>query len=160
MRVGIDPGIHGAIALIWDNKVEFFDMPTMRIPWAVTTKYKTMVDVNKLYEILEPHIAEIDSVTMEIVGVRPNQGNSSNAVLVASMYSIMNTIKLIGIEPIMVHPGKWKRKYGLIGMDKDYARLVVLKMYPNLAPFLKRKKDVDRAEALLIGCAVDNTAQN
>jgi len=151
MKVGIDPGIHGAIALITDLEIIFHDMPTMSIPWAKTSKYKTMIDVNGLYNILAPYEDEIESVNIEIVGVRPNQGALSNSVLVAAMYSAMNTVKLMGIEPNMIQPAKWKRKYGLINMPKDMSRLVVLKMYPGLEPQLKRKKDVDRAEALLIG---------
>lgn len=150
MRVGIDPGIHGAIALVWDKKILLFDMPNMTIPWVITSKYKTMVDVNALYNILEPYMDEIESVTIEIVGIRPAQGAASQAVLVGALHAAISTVKLMGFEPNMIQPGKWKRKWGLINMPKDMSRLVAIKMYPHLLPELKRKKDVDRAEALLI----------
>ena len=150
MRVGVDPGIHGAIAFVDDNIIKFFDMPTMTIPWAVTTRYKTMVDAKKIYRILKSCPYDIESINIEIVGAMPGQGISSTGVLFGALYSAISAVRIFGIEPNMIRPGKWKKKFGLINRDKDDSRLAVLQMYPNLQDQLKRKKDVDRAEALLI----------
>jgi hypothetical protein len=45
-------------------------------------------------------------------------------------------------------PQKWKKRAGLIGKDKDQARTRALELYPHLD--LHRKKDVGRADAILI----------
>ena len=50
----------------------------------------------------------------------------------------------------MVSPGVWKRQMHLITEDKDAARLLVLELFPILAKALTYKKDVDRADAVLI----------
>ena len=151
MKVGIDPGLHGAIAIISNTDIIVHDMPIMDLPWNTTSKYRTMIDVNKVYEILEPHTEEITQINIEQVSPKSSQGISSTAVFMSAFYSVFNTVKLMGFEPVFLRPQKWKRKYGLINMPKDMSRVVCLKMYPFLANQLKRKKDVDRAEAILIG---------
>jgi len=150
MIAGIDPGLHGGIALVSDYEILLFDMPNMDVPWVTTSKYKTMIDVNALYEIFEPYQDQITQVSIEIVGVRPGQGVSSSAAFIGAFHSAISVVKLMGFEPRMILPGKWKWKFGLTNMPKDMSRLTVLKMYPQLLPYLKRKKDVDKAEALLI----------
>ncbi len=150
MKIGIDPGLHGAIAFVDDKIIKFFDMPVMPIPWAVTTRYKTMVDAERIYNIIYGCPYEIESVTIEIVGAMPGQGISSTGVLFGALYSAISAVRIAGYEPNMIRPGKWKKRWGLINMPKDASRLAVLKMYPHLLPELKRKKDVDRADALLI----------
>ena len=44
----------------------------------------------------------------------------------------------------------WKRHLRLTGMDKDAARQLVIERFPSAAPNMKRKKDVGRADALLL----------
>lgn len=149
MRVGIDPGLNGAIAFVADDLIKFFDMPVIEMPWVKTSKYKRRVDGNKLYEIIKNCPREIESITIEIVGVQKAQGISSSAAFMGAFHSALIIANLF-MEPIMVRPQKWKNKWGLINMPKDASRLTVLNMYPDLLPLLKRKKDVDRAEALLI----------
>jgi len=150
MKIGIDPGLNGAIAFVSDKKIKLFDMPVMEIPWAVASKYHRMVDSVKLYNLIKNCPHEIESVTMEIVGVMPTDGKSVAWVFAGAFYTAFNVIRLSGYEPRMVRPTQWKKKFGLINMPKDMSRLAVLKMYPDLLPQLKRKKDVDRAEALMI----------
>lgn len=149
MKIGIDPGINGAIAFVSDDMIKLFDMPKMIMPWVKTSKYKTRVDGNKLYDLIKNCPYEIESITIEIVGVQTGQGISSSAAFMGAFHTAV-TIANLFMEPIMVRPQKWKNKFGLINMPKDMSRLTVLKMYPHLLPLLKRKKDVDRAEALLI----------
>ncbi len=149
-RIGIDPGLHGAISMVWESKIELYDMPIMRIPWVVNSRYKNMVDVCKLKDILAIPAA-IEQINIEQVNVRPGDGKASSWVFAGAFYSVISTVRLMGYKPRMVHPTRWKRKYGLINMPKDASRLAALQAYPHLLPLLKRKKDVDRAEALLIG---------
>lgn len=44
----------------------------------------------------------------------------------------------------------WKKAFGLTGQDKDAARLMAIEMFPNSAEALTRKKDIGRADAIMI----------
>lgn len=50
----------------------------------------------------------------------------------------------------------WKRRFGLIGQDKDAARLLAIQRFPATAFQLQRKKDNGRADALLIALWVEH----
>ena len=119
----------------------------MKMSWAKNTKYKKMVDVLELKKIIN---RPINKINIELVHSMPKQGPASTWAFSGAFYSAITVSKMLGQNPNLILPIQWKKKYGLINMDKDYSRLVVLKMYPFLLPDLKRKKDVDRAEALLI----------
>jgi len=56
----------------------------------------------------------------------------------------------LGIPVSMVHPQRWKKSTSLIGKEKDVARTVAIQRFPAAADQLKRKKDIGRADALLI----------
>ena len=72
---------------------------------------------------------------------------------------VRGVLGALGIGSIEVHPQVWKRYLRLTGMDKDAARTYVIERYPELAEQLKRKKDVGRADALLIGLWAEITEQ-
>ena len=74
---------------------------------------------------------------------------------VASMFNfgmgygiIQGVVSALGIPYELVTPQSWKKRAGLIGKDKDNARTMAQQLYPD-AP-LGRKKDIGRADALLI----------
>ena len=50
----------------------------------------------------------------------------------------------------LVAPQSWKARFGLRGPDKDQDRLCALRTVPSAAHYLERKKDHNRADALLI----------
>jgi len=147
MRIGIDPGLNGAIAFVYDDRIEVEDMPTMIQPWSVSDV--RMVDGVALYQMLDAKKEEMESITIEIVHTMPKQGVVSSGRFMGAFYTAVSISRLF-LEPKMVLPSQWKKHFGLINMPKDASRLAVLKMYPNLIPLLKRKKDVDRAEAIMI----------
>lgn len=155
IKVGIDPGLGGAIAAVTDKWIKVWDMPTKKIEWAVTTKYKTRIDGLKLFQIIDQisEMGEIESISIEIVGPKRDQGISSTGVFMGAFYSAIAIVEAMDYQPHMIRPAKWKAKYGLINMPKDMSRLICLKMFPSLAVELKRKCDVDRAEAILIAAS-------
>lgn len=149
MKVGIDPGLGGAIAFVDEDFIKVFDMPTIEMPWAAKSKYRKRVDSVKLYNLLKNCPREIESISIEIVGVMPNQGISSSAAFMGAFHSAVGIANLF-MEPRMVRPAAWKKKFGLINMPKQASRLAMIRMYPHLLPILKRVEDVDRAEAIMI----------
>jgi hypothetical protein len=147
-KIGIDPGINGAIAFVSDKLINFFDMPICYQFWS--KKQEKMVDTKQLYQIIKKCPHEIESINIEVVHSMPAQGVSSTWKFAGAFYSMLAIVNQFDYQVKMILPTQWKKKFGLINMPKDASRLVVLKMYPHLLPKLKRKKDVDRAEALLI----------
>jgi len=50
-----------------------------------------------------------------------------------------------------VRPAKWKKHFNLIGSVKDASRTKVIEIYPTMSPKIARKKDSNKADAILIG---------
>ena len=44
-----------------------------------------------------------------------------------------------------------EKHFNLIGAEKDASRTKAIELYPSHSNFLSRKKDINRAEAILIG---------
>ena len=157
MKIGIDPGIGGAIAFITDKNIEVIDMPIMKQHWS--KKNINMVDTNELHRILASLYnarnksgEKIGVVKIESINADPRWGSVQCWRLGGAFYSVLAVVNGLNhcFDVEMVLPTQWKKKYGLINTPKDMSRLVVLKMYPHLSEVLKRKKDVDRADAILI----------
>jgi crossover junction endodeoxyribonuclease RuvC len=49
-----------------------------------------------------------------------------------------------------VRPTKWKKHFNLIKTNKDASRTKVIEAYPEISNKLHRKKDSNRADAILI----------
>lgn len=149
MRVGIDPGLTGAIAFVDDeNNVEFYDMPVMPKPWNTASKYKSIVDNERLFEILSD--SRITKVNIELVTSRSEQGITSTWEFSGAFHSAIACTIAAGHKPNFIRPQKWKSKFNLIAQPKDMARRLAIRLYPFLGEVLGRKKDVGRADAFFI----------
>jgi crossover junction endodeoxyribonuclease RuvC len=49
-----------------------------------------------------------------------------------------------------IRPTKWKKHYNLIGSDKDASRTKVIELFPDISSKISRKKDSNKADAILI----------
>lgn len=143
--VGVDPGATGALGLITAHGAQYFDMPNLKI----TRNGKARAEVNPrpLAELLN-HI-QPTHVFMEKVGGMPGQSapaafNFGRAVGAAEACCVST-----GAIFHTVPPTKWKRAMGVRG-DKDDSRHAAANLFPGLSKGLTRKRDADRAEALLI----------
>jgi crossover junction endodeoxyribonuclease RuvC len=79
----------------------------------------------------------------------PRQGVSSSFRFGQAFGAIEGVLGALGVSLSYVTPATWKRALGL-SSDKDEARLRAIQLYPAAAENLQRRKDIDRAEALLI----------
>lgn len=151
--VGIDPGLSGAVAVLdfTGNLVFLFDMPVMT-KGKGTGSVKKMVNPYELLSNLQIITRNPDAqihAALEVVNSMPGQGVSSMFSLGDTYGAIRATIACAGIALHSVTPTEWKKYFGL-SRDKEVARAYAIQTYPAHADLLRRKKDVDRAEAILI----------
>jgi len=86
-------------------------------------------------------------ICMEQVHAMPKQGISSTWNFARAVGVISAVCELTNYPFHLVSPQKWKKHFGLTA-DKNEALDLARKLFPK-AP-LKLKKDINRAEALLI----------
>ena len=79
----------------------------------------------------------------------PGQGVSSMFNFGMGYGAIQGVLAGLCVPLHLVTPQKWKKHQGLIGKDKDCARTLAQQLYPEAS--LARKKDIGRADAILIG---------
>ena len=148
--LGIDPGITGAI---YFNTVEgkiVVDMPIM----AKTSGKGNQINPYELTSLLmQPPIDRLTGIKaayLESVHAMPGQGVSSVFSFGKSVGTIEGVLAALNIPLVMVTPQRWKKNAKLIGKDKDAARTLAIQLYPELSDRLSRKKDIGRADAILI----------
>lgn len=155
--LGIDPGITGGIALLgnWElvrggprRSGRLWDMPSI----AKSTGKGNQVDQYALCFLLNQIQSRhnVQMVYLEQVHAMPNQGVSGVFSFGRSLGVIEAAIAAYKIPVTMVTPQKWKKHFKLTSKDKDKARTLALQRFPQLSNYLSRKKDIGRADALLI----------
>ncbi len=145
MIIGFDPGNTGAIAVLTDDKefIAVHDMPVM------ANGKKNQVNAAEVARIINIYAAENSCfVVIEKVGAMPGQGVTSMFNFGMGFGVIQGVVAARELPFVLVTPQKWKKAASLIGKEKDNARTLAQQLYP-LAP-LGRKKDIGRADALLI----------
>lgn len=144
--IGIDPGVSGAVAVIRpDGDVDLYDMPTAIV--GKTRKRSEIVEA-QLRFLLDVSGQPGCACFIEQVSAMPGQGVSSMFGFGVSYGIVRGVVAGLGIRCELVTPQAWKKHFGLIGADKDAARAVASRLFPQAS--LARKKDVGRADALLI----------
>jgi len=152
--VGIDPGINGGIAFYDGTKLlGVLPIPSVKAKGrgrVVEWEYLATEISDIMFEY--PYMGTDEPFTCDVfieqVGARPGQG-------VVSMFKfgyvsgwLRGTFERYG-DVHMVTPQKWKKSFGLTS-NKDAARELATKLFPDHADRFKRKKDDGVAEAALI----------
>lgn len=147
MVVAIDPGQTGAIAIYDEGKITaLIDMPTS----ARLHGSGQQVDAYALATVLMEHKATFGEAIIEAVHSMPGQGVSSMFRFGESVGIVLGVLGALQIPVRWVTPTKWKKAAGLTGKDKDAARTLAIQLHPEVADMLTRKKDVGRADSILI----------
>lgn len=145
MRIAaIDPGISGAVALVDTTTSEALvaDLPTIALGKRNTINPYSLASVLREWA---PNL-----LVIEHVATRPGQGVSSSGNFMYGAGVLFGVAGALGLEVDFVPPATWKRGLNLLGTSKEASRSLALRLFPALQSELKRKKDSDRAEALLI----------
>ena len=147
--VGIDPGVSGAISIIRDGKISMIcDMPIM----LDGTKSKRQINAAELANIFfQEKIGEDDKIILESVSAMPGQGVTGMFSFGQSFGVIKGVCAALKLPLHLVRPVKWKKHYNLLNSEKDASRTKVIEMYPYIASMVSKKKDSNKADAILIG---------
>lgn len=148
--IGIDPGQTGALAALVEGHVVWVrDMPVM-----ARRAGGQQVDGNALAAGLRELLAESSHLArlavLERVGSMPGQGVASAFRFGQSDGVVRGVLGALGIPFEEVSPAAWKHALHLTGAAKDAARTMAIQRFPEVAELLRRKRDVGRADALLI----------
>ena len=147
--IGIDPGINGAISVLKNKKIiEVYDTPTM----IDGKKNKRQINGAQVTNIIKERLNTNDEVivVVEQVNAMPGQGVTSMFNFGQSFGVIKGICAALSIPIYFVRPMKWKKHFNLIKTNKDASRTKVIEAYPDISDKLHRKKDSNRADAILI----------
>ena len=154
--IGIDPGLSGGIAILENNKVlNMFDMPVM----SEGKKNKRQLNSAQLVSLIKENISSNDeiAVVVEQVNAMPGQGVTSMFNFGQTFGAIKGVCAALELPIFFVRPSKWKKHFELINSSKDSSRTKVIEVYPEISAKLHRKKDSNRADAILIALYFNDT---
>jgi len=153
---GIDPGVSGAISILENKKVlEVFDMPTM----IDGKKNKKQVNGYQVTNIIKDNLNNDKEVivVVEHVNAMPGQGVTSMFNFGQSFGIIKGVCSALSLPIYFVRPAKWKKYFNLIKTNKDASRTKAIEAYPEISSKLSRKKDSNKADAILIARYFNDT---
>ena len=154
--IGIDPGLSGGIAVLDDLKIyDIFDMPIM----SEGKKNKNQLNSAQLVNIINEHVLKNEDtfVIVEQVSAMPGQGVTSMFNFGQSFGLIKGICSAMQLPIHFVRPTKWKKYFNLINTSKDASRSRAIEIFPRISEKLKRKKDSNKADAILIASYYYNT---
>ena len=149
--IGIDPGITGSICFFKDGKIiDVVEMPNM----AEGKKNKKQVNGAQIYHEISLRIKGLKKeeikIVIEQVSAMPGQGVTSMFNFGQSFGILKGICSAMQISMYFVRPAKWKKYFNLINSEKDASRTKAIEIFPYFSSHLSRKKDSNKADAILI----------
>ena len=149
--IGIDPGISGSICFFKDgNIIDVVEMPTM----AEGKKNKRQVNGAQIYNEICNRVNKFDKqnvrVIIEQVSAMPGQGVTSMFNFGQSFGILKGICSAMQLPVYFIRPAKWKKYFGLINSEKDASRTRAIEIFPSFSSQLSKKKDSNKADAILI----------
>ena len=149
--IGIDPGISGSICFFMDGRViDVINMPTM----TEGKKNKKQVNGAQVYNEISKQVKKFESrdirVIIEQVSAMPGQGVTSMFNFGQSFGILKGICSAMQLPMYFVRPAKWKKYFNLINSEKDASRTRAIEIFPYFSSHLSKKKDANKADAILI----------
>ena len=147
---GIDPGVSGALSIYEHKKLkEVIDMPTM----SEGKKNKKQINAAQLALEIKKRTngSENVAVVIEHVSAMPGQGVTSMFNFGQSFGVVKGICSALTLPIYFIRPVKWKKHFNLIGSSKDASRTKAIELFPNFSNEMAKKKDANKADAILIG---------
>ena len=149
--IGIDPGISGSICFLDNGKIlEVVEMPIM----TDGKKNKKQVNGSQVYNEITKRIKQFEKnqirVVIEHVSAMPGQGVTSMFNFGQSFGILKGICTAMQLPMYFVRPAKWKKYFNLLNSEKDASRTRAIEIFPYFSSQLSRKKDTNKADAILI----------
>ena len=149
--IGIDPGISGAICFFKNGSIlDVIDMPIM----TDGKKNKKQVNGSQIYNEIKNLINDNNKdslkVVVEQVSAMPGQGVTSMFNFGQSFGILKGICAAMQLPIYFVRPAKWKKYFNLINAEKDASRTRAIEIFPYYSSNLSKKKDSNKADAILI----------
>ena len=149
--IGIDPGISGSICFLKDGRIiDVIEMPTMN----EGKKNKRQVNGSQIFNEILKRINNLNKqeikVVIEKVSAMPGQGVTSMFNFGQSFGILKGICSAMQLPMYFVRPAKWKKYYNLINSEKDASRTRAIEIFPYFSSQLSKKKDSNKADAILI----------
>lgn len=137
--LGVDPGVSGAVAFYFPARPDLIAAEDVPVAGGEIDAATLAQRINQL----APSVAIIEQV-----GAMPKQGVSSTFKFGMAYGTVRGVVQALGIPMHLVTPTRWKKHFRL-DADKEKARALALRLWPETRHF-SRKKDHGRAEAALL----------
>ena len=149
--IGIDPGISGSICFLDNGKIlDVIEMPIM----TDGKKNKKQVNGSQVYNEVTKRIKQFEKnqirVVIEHVSAMPGQGVTSMFNFGQSFGILKGICTAMQLPMYFVRPAKWKKYFNLLNSEKDASRTRAIEIFPYFSSQLSRKKDSNKADAILI----------
>ena len=149
--IGIDPGISGSICFLNNGKIlDVIEMPIM----TDGKKNKKQVNGSQVYNEVTKRIKQFEKnqirVVIEHVSAMPGQGVTSMFNFGQSFGILKGICTAMQLPMYFVRPTKWKKYFNLLNSEKDASRTRAIEIFPYFSSQLSRKKDSNKADAILI----------
>ena len=160
--IGIDPGVSGSICFFKDGKIlDVIEMPTMN----EGKKNKKQVNGAQIYNEITKRIDDKSDlnnirVVIEHVTAMPGQGVTSMFNFGQSFGILKGICSAMQIPMFFVRPAKWKKYFNLINSEKDASRTRAIEIFPYFSSNLSKKKDSNKADAILLASYFHETYKN
>ena len=158
--IGIDPGITGSICFFEEGKIiDVVEMPNM----PEGKKNKRQVNGAQVFYEISSRIKNIKKenikVIIEQVSAMPGQGVTSMFNFGQSFGILKGICSAMQLPMYFVRPAKWKKYFNLINSEKDASRTKAIQIFPYVSEKLSKKKDGNKADAILIASFFYETYQ-
>ena len=149
--IGIDPGISGSICFFQKGKIlDVIETPTM----TDGKKNKRQVNGSQIFNEISKRIENTNKqdirVIIEQVSAMPGQGVTSMFNFGQSFGILKGICSAMQLRMYFVRPAKWKKYFNLINSEKDASRTKAIEIFPYFSSQLSKKKDSNKADAILI----------
>jgi len=127
-------------------------------------KNKRQINGHQMYNELSSRIKGYNTqninVIVEQVSAMPGQGVTSMFNFGQSFGVIKGICAAMQLPIFFVRPAKWKKYFELINSQKDASRTKAIEMFPKISSILSKKKDSNKADAILIASFYENIIKN
>ena len=159
--IAIDPGISGSLCFFEEGKIiDIVEMPNM----AAGKKNKRQVNGAQIYNEISLRIKNFQKedikVVIEQVSAMPGQGVTSMFNFGQSFGVLKGVCSAMQLPMYFVRPAKWKKYFNLINSKKDASRTKAIEIFPYISAQLSKKKDSNKADAILLASFFFETYQS